>query len=86
MVGLKRPGPTLLVHVRESGSTLDVQLVLNMWLVGVCFSCYSEMQFSTEGLSKGYKISDFYITVVVLRRLERFYLVDPRPVKIAQTN
>ena len=50
MVGLKRPGPTLLVRVRETGSTLDMQLVLHMWLAGDCFSCYSEMRSSTEGL------------------------------------
>ena len=86
MVGLKRPGPTLLVHARETGSTIDMQLVLHKWLAGVCFSCYSEMQFSMEGLSKGYKISDYHITVVALRRLERFYLVDPSHVKFAQTN
>ena len=66
MVGLKRPGPTLLVHACETGSTIDVQLVLHKWLAGVCFSCYSEMQFSMEGLSKGYKISNYYITIVAL--------------------
>ena len=86
MVGLKRPGPTLLVHARETGSTIDMQLVLHKWLAGVCFSSHGEMRFAMEGLSKGYKISNFYITVVVLRRLERFYLVDPSHVKIAQTN
>ena len=83
MVRLKRPGPTLLVHARETGSTIDMQLVLHKWLAGVCFSSHGEMRFAMEGLSKGYKISNFYITVVVLRRLERFYLVDPSHVKIA---
>ena len=42
MVGLKQPGPTLLVRVRETGSTIDMQLVLHKWLAGVCFSCSSE--------------------------------------------
>ena len=65
MVGLNRPGPTLLVHTRETGSTIDMQPVLHKWLAGVCFSSYGEMRFAMEGLSKGYKISNFYITVVV---------------------
>ena len=65
MVGLKWPGPTLLVHARKTGSTIDMQLVLHKWLAGVCFSSFGEMRSATEGLSKGNKISNFYITVVV---------------------
>ena len=52
IVRLKRPGPTLLVHARETGSTVDMQLVLHKWLAGVCFSSYGEMRFAMEGLSK----------------------------------
>ena len=50
MVVLKRPGPTLLVHARETGSTIDMQPVLHKWLVGVCFSSYGEMLFAMGGL------------------------------------
>ena len=50
MVRLKRPGPTLCVHAREAGSTIDMQLVLHKWLAGVCFSSYGEMRFAMEGL------------------------------------
>ena len=66
MVRLKRLGPTLLVHARGTDSTINMQLVLHKWLAGVCFSSHGEMRFAMEGLSKGYKISNFYITVVVL--------------------
>ena len=40
---MKRPGPTLHVHAHETGSALDVQLVLHKQLAGVCLSCYSEI-------------------------------------------
>ena len=51
MVRLKQPGP--LVHAREIGSTIDMQLVLHKWLAGVCFSSYGEMRFAMEGFLKG---------------------------------
>ena len=35
---MKRPGPTLRVLLRETGSTLDIRLVPYMWLAGVCIS------------------------------------------------
>ena len=38
---MKRPGPTLHVLAHETGSTLDVQLVLHKQLEGVCLSRYS---------------------------------------------
>ena len=53
MVRLKRPGTTLLVHAQETGSTIDMQLVLYKWLAGVCFSNYGEMRSAMEGLLKG---------------------------------
>ena len=40
--GMKRPRPTLLVHAQETGSALDMQLVLHKQLVGVSRSRYSE--------------------------------------------
>ena len=40
---MKRPGPTLRVRLRETGSALDMQLVLHKQLAGVCLSCYSEI-------------------------------------------
>ena len=53
MVGLKRSRPTLLVHAQETGSTNDMQLILHMWLAGVCFSSYGEMRSAMEGLLEG---------------------------------
>ena len=41
IVGMKRPGPTLRVRLRETGSALDMQLVLHKQLAGVCPSLYS---------------------------------------------
>ena len=38
---MKRPGPTLLVRLRETGSVTDMQLVLHKQLAGVCLSYYS---------------------------------------------
>ena len=39
--GMKWPGPTLLVRLRETGSALDMQLALHKQLAGVCLSHYS---------------------------------------------
>ena len=41
--GMKRPGPTLHVLANETGSALDVQLVLHKQLAGVSLSRYSEI-------------------------------------------
>ena len=38
---MKRPGPTLRVRLRETGSTTDIWLVPYMWLAGVCLSLFS---------------------------------------------
>ena len=38
---MKRPGPTLRVRLRETGSTTDIRLVPYMWLAGVSFSLFS---------------------------------------------
>ena len=35
---MKRPGPTLRVRLRETGSTPDMRLVPYLWLAGVCLS------------------------------------------------
>ena len=50
----RRPGPTLLVIARETGSMTNMQLVLHKWLAGVSFSIYGEMRSTMGGLSKGY--------------------------------
>ena len=41
--GMKQPGPTLHVLAHETGSALNVQLVLHKKLAGVCLSRYSEI-------------------------------------------
>ena len=41
IVGSKRPGPTLRVLLRETGSALDIWLVPYMRLTGVCLSYIS---------------------------------------------
>ena len=38
IVLMKRPGPTLRVRLRETGSTLDIWLVPYMWPAGVSIS------------------------------------------------
>ena len=40
---MKRPGPTLHVLTHDTGSALDMQLVLHKQLAGVCLSYYSEI-------------------------------------------
>ena len=52
---MKRPGPTLRVHLRETGSALDIWLVPYMRLAGVYLSYFSDMAFAMEGLEKGFK-------------------------------
>ena len=46
------PGPTLHVRVHETGSALDMQLVLHMQLAGVSRYSYSKNSFTTAVLNK----------------------------------
>ena len=41
IVGMKRPGPTLRVRLRDTGSALDMQLVLHKQLADAYPSLYS---------------------------------------------
>ena len=68
---MKRPGPTLRVLLRETGSTLDIWLVPYMWLAGVSLSYFSDMAFATEGPEQGIQSDNYLINVVVeVRMLE----------------
>ena len=40
---MQRPGPTLLVRLRETGSANNMQLVLHKRLAGVCRSHFSQV-------------------------------------------
>ena len=49
IVGSKRPGPTLRVLLRETGSALDIWLVPYMRLAGVCLSYFSGCDICKRG-------------------------------------
>ena len=51
---MKRPGPTLRVRLRETGSTTDIRLVSYIWLAGVSLSLVG-FAFSMEGPKGIYK-------------------------------
>ena len=62
---MKRPGLTLRVRLRETGSATDIWLVPYMCLAGVCLSLSLDgLAFSMEG-PKGYKTNNCLIDVVV---------------------
>ena len=50
---MKRPGPTLRVRLCETGSAIDIWLVPDMRLAGVCLSSNGGMAFSMEGHERG---------------------------------
>ena len=50
---MKRPGPTLRVLLRETGSALHIWFVPYMRLAGVCLSSTGSMASSTEGPERG---------------------------------
>jgi hypothetical protein len=65
IVGSKRPGPTLRVLLRETGSTPDIRLAPYMWLAGVCFSDFSGYGICNGGPRKGCHRDNYLINVVV---------------------